>query len=293
MKDDDFLKESDSRHLLHPVYSLGNPQKIIADGNGVRIVESNESIFSIGEPWILHSGEFCVSAIGAIAPQLNGLTNFSTLRGMSHESVIELRHSLRELIEPARLRRSIVTSGGSGGIEIALRFARQSNEVRGEAGRPKCLSVKTVSHGPRADGAPVTGNPKSCVRHEPLMAGCFHVSPPCSYRNPFSESDPERLAGQQLAALEDEIDFQGAGTVVALVAEPGPGAGGVISDRSRMPGARKIRGRNGLLLLIVREAVTAHGRTGSWSRSCRWGAMPDVAIAAERVTNENSLSAPT
>ena len=94
------------------------------------------------------------------------------------------------------------------------------------------------------------------------MPGCFHIPAPYTYRNPFNETDPERLAQLCLQALEDEIAFQGANTIAALIMEPILGAGGVIPPHeSFMPGVRKICDQHGILL-IADEVITAFGRTG-------------------------------
>jgi 4-aminobutyrate aminotransferase-like enzyme len=37
------------------------------------------------------------------------------------------------------------------------------------------------------------------------MPGCYHIPAPYTYRNPFNETDPAKLAQLCLAALEDEI----------------------------------------------------------------------------------------
>ena len=117
------------------------------------------------------------------------------------------------------------------------------------------------------------------------MPGCFHIPSPYTYRNPFNETDPAKLAQLCLQALEDEIAFQGAETIAAFIMEPVLGAGGVIvPDESFMPGVREICSRNGILL-IADEVITGYGRTGSWSGSRHWGVQPDFACTAKAITN--------
>jgi len=121
--------------------------------------------------------------------------------------------------------------------------------------------------------------------YEPLLPGCFHIPAPYIYRNPFGETDPARLAQLRLAALEDEITFQGAATIAAFIMEPILCAGGVIPPHSSfMPGAAEICRRNGILL-IADEVITAFGRTGAWSGSRLWGVQPDFMATAKAITN--------
>lgn len=170
-------------------------------------------------------------------------------------------------------------------METALRLARQYHKVRGDAGRTKYLSLKKGYHGTHIGGASVNGNANFRTLYEPLLPGCFHMPAPYTYRNPFNESDSAKLAGLCLAALEDEIGFQGASTIAAFIMEPVLGAGGVIlPNESFMPGVREICSRHGILL-IADEVITAFGRTGAWSGSRLWGVQPDMACTAKAITN--------
>ena len=291
MKDENFLKENNARHMWHPMShpadSLANPPKIFTGGKGVRIVDvdGNATMDAVGGLWNVNLGYSCEPVKESISAQLGQLPYYSTFRGTSNDAVIELSYMLREFFAPDGLSRAFFTSGGSDGIEVALRLARQYHKVRGEAGRTKFLSIKKGYHGTHMGGASVNGNSNFRTQYEPLMPGCFHIPAPYTYRNPFNETDPERLARLCLSALEDEIAFQGAGTIAAFVMEPVLGAGGVIPPHaSFMPGVREICDRNGILL-IADEVITAYGRTGSWSGCRHWGVKPDFSVTAKAITN--------
>ena len=99
------------------------------------------------------------------------------------------------------------------------------------------------------------------------------------------DAGPERLAQLCAAALEDEIAFQGANTIAAMIMEPILGAGGVIvPHESFAPMVRDICDRNGILL-ITDEVITAYGRTGAWSGARLWGIRPDMMATAKAITN--------
>ncbi len=177
------------------------------------------------------------------------------------------------------------TSGGSDSVETALRLARQYHKLRGEAGRTKFLSLKKGYHGTHIGGASVNGNANFRTAYEPLLPGCFHIPAPYTYRNPFNETDPEKLAHLCVQALEDEIAFQGAGTIAAMIMEPILGAGGVIPPhKSFAPMVQDVCNRNGILL-ITDEVITAYGRTGAWSGARLWGIQPDMMCTAKAITN--------
>ena len=290
-QDTNFLKEHNARSLWHPMAhpadSQANPPQIIVEGEGVRIrdVDGHETVDAVGGLWNVNLGYSCAPVKQAITDQLDRLPFYSIFRGTTNDVAIALSTMLRDFFAPDGMARAFYTSGGSDSVEVALRLARQYHKLRGQAGRTKFLSMKKGYHGTHTLGASVNGNANFRTAYEPLMPGCFHIPAPYTYRNPFDESDPAKLAQLCLAALEDEIAFQGAQTIAAFIMEPILGAGGVIPPHeSFMPGVREICDRNGILL-IADEVVTAFGRTGAWSGSRLWGVQPDMMCTAKAITN--------
>lgn len=291
MKDANYLKANNARSLWHPMTapadSLKNAPAIIvaAEGTRIRDIDGHEAVDAVGGLWNVNLGYSCQPVKEAIAAQLDALPYYSIFRGTSNDKVIELAEELRAFFEPDGLTRAFYTSGGSDSVETALRLARQYHKIRGEAGRTKYLSLKKGYHGTHFGGASVNGNANFRAPYEPLLPGCFHIPAPYTYRNPFNESDPAKLAQLCLAALEDEIAFQGAGTIAAFIMEPVLGAGGVIPPHvSFMPGVEAICRKHGILL-IADEVITAFGRTGAWTGSRLWGVKPDFVCTAKAITN--------
>lgn len=291
MKDSNFLKENNARSMWHPMThpadSRANPPAIITGGAGVRItdIDGHEVVDGVGGLWNVNLGYSCQPIKDAISNQLNQLPYYSTFRGTSNDAVIELSEELRDFFAPDGLTRAFYTSGGSDSVETALRLSRQYHKIKGEGTRTKFLSLKKGYHGTHMGGASVNGNSNFRTMYEPLLPGCHHIPAPYTYCNPFNETDPEKLAQLCLAALADEIAFQGTNTIAAFIMEPILGAGGVIPPhKSFMPGVRDICTRNGILL-IADEVITAFGRTGSWSGSRHWGVKPDFMCTAKAITN--------
>lgn len=291
MKDQNFLKANNARSLWHPMTSpsdsLANAPTIVTEASGVRIrdIDGHEVVDGVGGLWNVNLGYSCQPVKDAISAQLERLPYYSIFRGTSNDCVIELAEELRDFFAPDGLSRAFFTSGGSDSVETALRLARQYHKIRGQDGRIKFLSLKKGYHGTHFGGASVNGNANFRANYEPLLPGCHHITAPYTYRNPFGETDPERLAQLILAQIEDEIAFQGADTIAAFIMEPILGAGGVIvPHKSFMPGVEAICRRNGILL-IADEVITAFGRTGAWSGSRLWGVKPDFLCSAKAITN--------
>ncbi|WP_298936187.1 aspartate aminotransferase family protein [uncultured Ruegeria sp.] len=291
MKDSNFLKENNGRLMWHPMTSpkdsIDNPPKIITGSDGVSItdIDGHQVVDGVGGLWNVNLGYSCRPVKDAITAQLDRLPYYSTFRGTSNDVAIELSYELGEFFKPDGLSRAFFTSGGSDSVETSLRLARQYHKLRGEPGRVKFLSLKKGYHGTHVGGASVNGNANFRNAYEPLLPGCYHIPAPYTYRNPFNETDPERLAQLCAAALEDEIAFQGANTIAAMIMEPILGAGGVIPPhKSFAPMVREICNRNGILL-ITDEVITAYGRTGAWSGARLWGIQPDMMCTAKAITN--------
>ncbi|MFV0492795.1 MAG: aminotransferase class III-fold pyridoxal phosphate-dependent enzyme [Pseudorhodobacter sp.] len=291
MKDNNFLKENNTKHLLQPMANpaevISNPPTIITAAEGVRIfdLDGNGVIDAVGGLWNANLGYSCQPIKDAITKQLAELPYYSTFRGTMPGPTIELAHELRSWFAEDGLVRAFFTSGGSDSVDTSLRLARQYHKIRGEAERVKFISFKKGYHGTHWGGASVNGNANFRRSYEPLLPGCLHLPAPYPYRNPYGEADPERLAQLIAATLEDEIAFNGATTIAALIMEPILGAGGVIPPHpTLMPMIREICDRNGILL-IADEIITAFGRTGAWTGSRLWGVKPDMTCFAKAVTN--------
>lgn len=291
MKDSNFLKEMNAKKLWHPMAAPSdmqhNPPVIVTGAEGVSItdIDGNTVIDAVGGLWNVNLGYSCQPIKQAISAQLDRLPYYSAFRGTTNDAAIELSEVLADFYAADGMVRCFYTSGGSDSVETALRLARQYHKIAGQPGRTKFLSLKKGYHGTHFGGASVNGNANFRTAYEPLMPGCFHIPAPHTYRNPFGESDPARLAQFCLNALEDEIAFQGPGTIAAFIMEPILGAGGVIVPHETfMPGVREICSRHGILL-IADEVITGYGRSGDWSGSRHWGVRPDMMCTAKAITN--------
>ncbi|PSL18501.1 aminotransferase class III-fold pyridoxal phosphate-dependent enzyme [Shimia abyssi] len=291
MKDDNFLKENNARHLWHPMGAPGDTQEnaptIIKSAAGATITDLDERtvIDAVGGLWCVNLGYSNDVIKDAIAKQLYDLPYYSAFAGTSNPMAIEASYAVREFFAEDGMARVFFTSGGSDSVETALRLSRQYHRLRGEPTRTKFMSLKKGYHGTHFGGASVNGNNRFRINYEPLMPGCFHLPSPYPYRNPFNETNPAYLAQNVAAAFEDEIAFQGANTIAAFIMEPIQGAGGVIvPDASFMTLMREICDRHGILM-ISDEVITGFGRTGDWSGARHWGVKPDIMTTAKGITS--------
>ena len=273
--------------MAHPAEMLAQPPTVIVAAEGVHVTDKDghRVLDGVGGLWNVNLGYSCEPIKEAIRRQLDVLPYYSGFRGTATDTAIELADELRAFFAPEGMHRVFFTSGGSDSVESALRLSRQYWKVLGQRDRTKFIGLKKGYHGTHFGAASVNGNPNFRRNYEPLLPGVFHVPSPYLYRNPFDETDPQRLAQLCAKALEDEIVFQGPDTVAAFIMEPVLGAGGVIVPPATfMPLAREICDRHGVLM-IADEVITGFGRTGAWSGSRLWGVKPDFMTIAKAITS--------
>ncbi|MGV1791056.1 aminotransferase class III-fold pyridoxal phosphate-dependent enzyme [Rhizobium sp. A37_96] len=291
MRETNFIIENNARHLWHPMAHpaemQAHPPRIVNSGEGVEIVDiqGKKVLDAVGGLWNVNLGYSCEPVKKAIRDQLDELPYYSTFRGTTNSPLIELSYELAEWFKPDGLSRSFFTSGGSDSVETCLRLARQYHKVNGQPERTKFVALKKGYHGTHFGGASVNGNQNFRRNYEPLLPGVIHLPAPFTYRNPFNTTDGAEIAAAIGRLFEDEIAFQGADTIAALIVEPVLGAGGVIVPHETfLPLMREICDRHGILL-IADEVITAFGRTGAWTGSRLWGVKPDMMSTAKAITN--------
>ncbi|MCY1666294.1 aspartate aminotransferase family protein [Rhizobium sp. SL86] len=291
MRDSNFLMENNARHLWHPMAHPAemrkHPPRIVAAADGVEIVDvhGQRLLDGVGGLWNVNLGYSCDPVKQAIREQLDDLPYYSAFRGTTTSPLIELSYELADWFKEDGLVRSFLTSGGSDSVETALRLARQYHKLNGQPERTKFIALKKGYHGTHFGGASVNGNSNFRRAYEPLLPGVYHLPAPFTYRNPFNTTDGAEIASAIARQFEEEIAFQGADTIAALIMEPVLGAGGVIVPHETfMPLMRAVCDRHGILL-IADEVITAFGRTGSWTGSRLWGVKPDLMCTAKAITN--------
>lgn len=177
MKDDNFLKENNARHLWHPMGAPGDlqaqPPKIIKSAQGVHItdIDGHSAVDAVGGLWCVNLGYSNDAIKEAIAKQLYDLPYYSAFAGSTNPPAIEASLMVREFFAEDGMARVFFTSGGSDSVETCLRLARQYHRLRNEPTRTKFLSLKKGYHGTHFGGASVNGNNRFRITYEPLLPG--------------------------------------------------------------------------------------------------------------------------
>ena len=286
----DQLKQDNAQYLFHPMAHPKAMQKnkpdIIVRGEGCWIwdVDGHKMIDGVAGLWSSNLGHSNKAVRDAIVAQLDELPFYNTFRGTTHPRAIELSARIVKLMAVDDVASVMFSNGGSDAVEGALKISRQYWKLKGQPERTKFISLKQGYHGVHFGGMSVNGLANIRRSYEPLMPGCFHVDTPWLYHNPYSE-DPEELGRICASLLEREIQFQGADTVAAFIAEPIQGSAGVIVPPANYwPLIREVCDRN-KVLLIADEVVTGFGRSGAMFGTRLWGVKADIWCLAKGISS--------
>lgn len=188
--------------------------------------------------------------------------------GMLSRPVVELAKRLADSL-PAPLSRMLLLTTGAEANEAAIKMAKLytgNHEIvaldRSWHGMTSGAAAATFSAGRRGYGPSVPGN--------------FTLATPNAYRSPFRNADGSYDWEAELDYGFRLIDHQSSGSLAACLVEPILSSGGIIElplgYLARLKEHCAARG----MLLIVDEAQTGLGRTGTLYAFERDGVVPDL-----------------
>lgn len=180
---------------------------------------------------------------------------------------------------PESLSQTHLTSGGSEGIEAAIKMAVQYHAGRGEPDRTRILTRDISYHGTTIGTAGISGHPARKAGLEGLIPMPDHVRAPYPLRQHGSVEEVTRLC---LDSLEQVIADLGPSNIAALVAEPvtGTSGGAIVPPEGYWAGVQRILQTHGILL-IVDEVMTGFGRLGGKMGSGLHGIEPDLLVSGK------------
>ncbi len=281
------LHALNARHLVHPMADpkvyRERPPLILVSGEGCWLtdIDGRRYLDTAAGLWNINVGHGRPELKAAIVDQLDRLAYYP-VQGYANPPAIELSKRLADLFAWEGMSHVLFSSGGGDACETGIKLARQYWKLAGEPARTKILSLRYGYHGTHYGGLSANGNPHYRQAYEPLMPGFHQVESPFLFRNPWTQ-DADELGRLCAEMLEREIEYQGAGTVAAFMAEPIQGAGGlIIPPANYWPLVREICDRHGVLL-IADEVITAFGRPGAMSGCRLWGVKPDIMAMAKGI----------
>ena len=201
-----------------------------------------------------------------------------TWRTPEREAMVE---RLRRDWLPDGLHHIHVTSGGSEGVEAAVKIALQHFAARGETGRVKVMARELSYHGTTIAMAGLSGH-RSRKRGLEGFLQTFPSAPtPSPLRCPLGRHHPDAGA-YYVQATRAAIEAEGPASIAALVVEPitGSSGGAIVPPDGYLAGVRALCDEFGILL-IIDEVMTGFGRTGAAFGVDHWAVRPDLLVSGK------------
>ena len=259
---------------------------VMTSGEGARVTDNLGRTFidAHGALWLANAGFGRQEIVDAATEQMEKLSYFPSFAGMSNEAATRLARRLVKMTENLGMGRVFFSSGGSEAVETALKIAWQYWNVKDKPGKYKVIALRRAYHGVTMGALSANGLTDKRSKFEPLVPGFRHIEPPHCFSCPY-DLNTETCSLQCAQQLERTIEFEGADSVAAFIAEPVLGAGGVIvPPDDYWPEIQRICRENDILL-ITDEVITGFGRTGKMFACEHWDVKPDIMTFAKGITS--------
>ncbi|HEV7250079.1 MAG TPA: aspartate aminotransferase family protein [Shinella sp.] len=202
--------------------------------------------------------------------------------GMLSRPVVELAERLAALAPG--LDRVMLLSTGAESNEAAIRMAKLVT------GRHEIVAFSKSWHGMTgaASSATYSAGRKG---YGPAMVGSLTIPAPNTFRPRFRHADGSLDWKTELDDAFGLIDSQSVGSLAAFIAEPILSSGGLLELPLGYLAALKEKCRERGMLLILDEAQTGVGRTGTMFAFQRDGVTPDILTLSKTIGAGLPLSA--
>ena len=254
------------RHLVR--YSSSFSPAIIASAKGSYIyTEEGQALldFTSGQMSSIlgHSHPDIVSVVRSQIGTLDHL--FS---GMLSRPVLDLAERIADSL-PAGLDKVLLLTTGAESNEAAIRMAKLVT------GKHEIVSFAGSWHGMTQGAASATYS-SGRKGYGPSAPGNYAIPTPNAYRPDFVAADGSHDWKRQLDYAFDLIDAQSVGSLAACIVEPILSSGGIVELPLGYLAALKEKCIQRGMLLILDEAQTGLGRTGTMYAFERDNVAPDI-----------------
>ena len=264
-------RDIDRDHVWHPIFQHQNLEQanltIFEEAQGTTItdVDGRQYLDAYSGLWNVNVGYGRQEIADAVYQQMRKLSYYP--HSQINMPATLLAKQLADLL-PGNLNHVYFSNSGSEANETAIKIARQyGRQVYPEQNRYKIISRYRGYHGFTYGAMSATGQSPRKAAFEPLVPGFNHVHPTC------------------VDEIIRTIRWEGAETIIAIIAEPIIGGGGVIlPPDDYFAKLREICDRHNLLL-IIDEVITGFGRTGVMFACEHWDIQPDIITLAKGVTS--------
>jgi len=262
--------DSGPTRLWHPFADMAavaeSGELVIESGEGAYVVDEGGRRYLDASAglWYCNVGHGRRELADAAQQQMARLAAYSAFGDLATRPAIELAHRLADMA-PMDDARIFLTSGGSDGVDTAVKLVRRYWAELGKGERTAIVTREHAYHGMHLAGTSLAGIDANRSGHGDLD--------PAVLRVPWDDAE----ALQELLSSRSDIG--------AFFCEPIIGAGGVYAPpHAYLERVRDIC-RAHDVLFVADEVICGYGRTGRMFASDRWSLDPDILLTAKGITS--------
>lgn len=253
-----------AQKALKPMCIAGAQGSYFWDYDGNRFLDFSSQLVNVNighqHPKVVAAIQEQAGKLATVAPQ-----HANDKRGEAAQRIVELAGGKADKV--------FFTNGGADAIENAIRMARLHTH------KHKILSAYRSYHGNTGSAIVATGDPRRWPNE--YSAQQVHFFGPYLYRSEFWSTTPEQETERALTHLEHVIQFEGPGTVGAVLLESVVGTAGVlVPPPGYLEGVRALCDKYEIVM-ILDETMSGFGRTGKWFAYQNWDVEPDLVVFAK------------
>ena len=253
-----------AQKALKPMCVAGSKGSYFWDYDGNKYLDFASQLVNVNighqHPKVIAAIQEQAGKLATIAPQ-----HANDKRGEAAQRIVELAGG--------KAAKVFFTNGGADGVENAIRMARLHTH------KHKILSAYRSYHGNTGSAIQATGDPRRWPNE--YSAQQVHFFGPYLYRSEFWATTPEQESERALTHLEHVIQFEGPGTVGAVLLESVIGTAGIlVPPPGYLEGVRALCDKYEIVM-ILDETMSGFGRTGKWFAYQNWNVEPDLVVFAK------------
>jgi adenosylmethionine-8-amino-7-oxononanoate aminotransferase len=272
-----------SAHLYHKTWNVPYPKAVRASGVYIYDDEGRRYLDAVGGSYVVSIGHGVPEIGDAMAAQAKSLA-FPYVGTFTTDAEIALGAAVIEMAPPG-MQRAYFVSGGSEAFEVAIKFARKYQLIKGNQQRWRVAGRWQSYHGATIAALSASGHTGRRAQFQPYLLDFPHIDPPYCFRCPWES----RYPGCGLLCAEDlerMITQVGSDTIAAFVCETitGASSGAVVPPAEYYPRIREICDEHDILF-IADEVITGFGRTGANFALDHYGVTPDLMICGKGLSS--------
>jgi 4-aminobutyrate--pyruvate transaminase len=283
--------ERDARFLVHGFTDLSRhrklgPETVITGGKGIYVYDETgrEYIEAVSGMWCTSLGFGEEALIEAAAAQMRKLPYYHTLAAKSSNPAIDLAERLARSA-PIDDPRVYLALSGSEANDFLIKFLWYFNNASGRPRKKKVITRHNSYHGGTVVASSLTGIEKNHHGFDVPLPGFLRTHDPHYYRNGLPGESAEQYVDRIVGDLEQQIVAEGPDTVMAFMAEPVTGGGGVIiPPAGYWQKVQEVLARHDVFFLAD-EVITGVGRTGNLWGCDTFGIRPDTMTIAKGLSS--------